>query len=130
MSIKTLKNWAGMVSILWMMGVYQIFGYPPCSFFNALFGVENSAQLSSILDLLIWLGVGLLFAVFSLRRWRSAGQVFAIIAVCIFVYFAWCLFHPDHIPDVASFTDSSMDNLRAKTADLLEGPQTSAHRML
>ena len=101
MSIALLKRWAGLVSIVWLVGIFEIFGYPPFVFFNALFGVERSPQLSLVVDLVIWLGVGLLFAIFGLRCWKSAGQLCSIAAICIFIYFAWRLLHPVYVTDAA-----------------------------
>jgi hypothetical protein len=71
MNLKSLKSWAGLISVIWMVGIYEIFDYPPYVFFNALFGIEKSSQLSLVVDLLIWLGVGLLFAIVGLRCWKS-----------------------------------------------------------
>src|ERR1017187_2391409 len=101
MSIKPLKSWSGLFSIFWLVGIFEIFGYPPFVFLDALFGVEKSQQLSLVVDLLIWLGVGLLFAIVGLRCWKSAGQLCSIAAICIFIYFAWRLLHPVYVPDAA-----------------------------
>ncbi|HEY5040600.1 MAG TPA: hypothetical protein VIK53_01195 [Verrucomicrobiae bacterium] len=87
-----LRSWAGLIAIAWMVGIFERLDYPPhMTFFNVLFGIENSSQLSLFADLFVWLGVGLIFAIAGLRCGKSAGQVCATIAICIFIYFAWHL---------------------------------------
>ena len=97
-----LRSWAGLISIAWMVGIFEHLDDPPyMTFFNVLFGIENSSQISLIADLFVWLGVGLIFAIAGLRCGKSAGQVCAIIAICIFIYFAWHLLHPAYVVGTA-----------------------------
>jgi len=77
MSIKLLKNWAGLISIVWMVGIYEILIHAPESFF--LFKFDSSSWLTQVTFLGSWLGVGLIFAITGLRCGKLAGRVCAMI---------------------------------------------------
>jgi hypothetical protein len=98
---KSLAIGAGVVAIAWMIGVHHFWGDPPFIFLNALFGLEGREWLWVSVDLLFWLGIGVLLAILGLRSGNSMGQIFALIAVGVFVYFAWRLFHPPYVPSAA-----------------------------
>jgi hypothetical protein len=85
MSAKAMNNWAGLASIVWMLGVYAVLALV----------VErrgywfDPAWLFMSVVLVGWLGVGLLLAIFGLSRGSVVGRVCAMIGVVVFLYFAW-----------------------------------------
>jgi hypothetical protein len=94
-----LRSWSGLISIAWMTGIYELLNHAGAGFI--LFQFDFSAFSTQFTYLGIWLGVGLLFAIAGLRCGKSAGQVCAIVAIIVFIYYAWHLFYPSEVPDVA-----------------------------
>jgi hypothetical protein len=90
MSLRLLKNWSGAISIFWMVGIFIFLDNAPESFF--LFKLNMASWRVEFGFLGIWLGVGLLFAATGLRCGKPVGQLFAIVAVIVFLYFACQLF--------------------------------------
>ena len=88
MSTKLLNSWAGLASIVWMAGAYELLLRAPSGF-----GFEPS-WLFILTIFVSWLGIGLLLAVAGLRRGNLAGRVCAIIALLVFLYFAWQVTNP------------------------------------
>ena len=98
-SIKQIKNWAGLISIAWMVGVYWFLNHAPEDFI--LFRFDFASWVTQFTYLGIWLGIGLLFAITGLRCGKSAGQLCGIAAVIVFIYYVWHLFYPSEVPDLA-----------------------------
>ena len=96
MNTTLLKNWAGLVSIVWMVGAFVLLNHAPENFI--LFKFDATSWLTQFSYLGIWLGIGLILAVTGLRCRALAGRVCAVIAICIFVYFAWDLLYPSQVP--------------------------------
>ncbi len=94
-----LRCWAGLISIAWMVGIYELLNHASENFI--LFRFDFAAFSTQFTYLGIWLGVGLLFAIAGLRCGRSAGQVCAIAAIIVFIYYAWHLFYPSEVPGMA-----------------------------
>jgi hypothetical protein len=95
MNTTLLKNWAGLVSIIWMVGLYEIMVHLPVDFAPSL---DLSSWHGLMVFLGVWLGVGLYFAVTGLRCRAVAGQLCAVVAIFVFVYFAWHLLYPSKVP--------------------------------
>jgi hypothetical protein len=87
MSTQLLSKWAGLISIVWMAGVHEFLNRAPEGFF--LFKFDPSSWVTQVGFLGVWLGLGLLLALRGLRCTQSSGQVLAIIATGVFVYYAW-----------------------------------------
>ena len=98
MSIKVLRNWAGLASIVWMVGIFVFLNHAPENFF--LFKFDSSSWVVEFSLLGIWLGIGLFFAITGLRCGKSAGQLCAIAAIIVFIYFAWHLLYPSEVPSM------------------------------
>ena len=88
MSTKLLNSWAGLASIVWMVGAYELLLRAPSGF-----SFEPS-WLFMLTIFVSWLGIGLLLAVAGLRRGHFAGRVCAVIGLLVFVYFAWQMISP------------------------------------
>jgi hypothetical protein len=90
MNTKLLNNWAGLISILWMVGGFALIAgvlSPHDIHFEP-------SWLYGVVLFLVWLGVGLLFAIAGLRRGNLAGRICAVIAVVVFVFFVWQMVVP------------------------------------
>jgi hypothetical protein len=90
MNTKPLNNWAGLISIVWLLGGFALIAYvlaPRDTQFEPLW-------LLLVLILGVWLGVGLLLAIAGLKRGNWLGRILAAIAICLFIYFAWLLVRP------------------------------------
>lgn len=81
-----LKNCAGLGSIAWLIGVYALMERAPDN--CALRKLDFSSYLVLFAFLEVWWGVGLVSALTGLRCRALAGRVCAVIAICIFAYFA------------------------------------------
>lgn len=88
---KLLTNWAGCISILWMVGMYEAQDYVPDFFLNF-----SPSWLSLCAVLGGWLGVGLLFAITGLRCGSNACRVCCLIAILTFLYFVRQLLFPPY----------------------------------
>jgi hypothetical protein len=85
MSAKGLANWSGVVSIAWMLG-----GYYSLSFIIVPRDWRFDPEwLFLLLVLFGWMGVGLLLAMFGLRRGSVAGRICSVTALGVVLYFAW-----------------------------------------
>ena len=91
MSTRPQNNWAGLFSIVWQVGgfalIYLLIHYGIHFHFEPLW-------LFLLLTLGAWLGAGLLFAIAGLTRGNRRGQIFAVVAICVFIYFAWQILAP------------------------------------
>ena len=94
-----LRCFAGLISIAWMVGIHALVNNASENFI--LFRFDYSAFSTQFTYLGMWLGVGLLFSIAGLRCGKSAGQVCAIVAVAVFIYYAWRLYYPSEVPSVA-----------------------------
>lgn len=84
---KPVTCWAGLFSIVWMVG-YALFmdhigitGFEP--FWLCLLLIFSS-----------WLGLGLLFALSGLVRGNPSGRICGFFALLVFLYFAWQVVTP------------------------------------
>ena len=89
----SLRNWSGLIAITWMIGIYEFLSHAPEIFFLNLFNLNFVSWLGQFAYLGIWLGIGLIFAIVGLRSKNLAAQICAIIAICVFILFAWSLLH-------------------------------------
>ncbi len=84
MNVKVMSSWAGVLSILWMLGGYVLLPVGA--------GLHNwyfePVWLSVVEMFSVWIGVALL-AVAGLRRGTPAGKVPAITVVVLSAYFVW-----------------------------------------
>jgi hypothetical protein len=83
-----------------MLGVYQFLEHAPEGFI--LFQFDFSAFSTQFTYLGIWLGIGLIFAIAGLRSGNSAGQICALVAIGVFIYFAWYLLYPSEVPSMSA----------------------------
>src|SRR5947207_111192 len=85
MNTKALNSWAGLLSIVWILGGYALllFVLERHQFFLEPFG------LYLLFILAAWLGVGLLFAIVGFRHGKLAGRLCGIVGAVLFLYFAW-----------------------------------------
>jgi hypothetical protein len=94
-----LRIWSGLISIAWIVGLYVFLDRDPASL--VYFRSNFSTFSTQFTYLGIWLGIGLVFAIAGLRSGKSAGQICSMIAIGVFIYFSWHLFHPDYVPGAA-----------------------------
>jgi len=90
MTTKALQSWAGVSSILWMIGGYAFIRHVILPY-NLQF---EPFWFYALVVLCGWLGVGLFLAVSGLRRGSFAGRIFAFIALGIFIFFVWVMLCP------------------------------------
>ena len=84
---KPVTCWAGLFSIVWMIGYAMIMDHMGISGFEPYW-------LFLILIFLTWLGFGLLLAVSGVIRGNVAGRICAALALLVFLYFAWLIISP------------------------------------
>jgi hypothetical protein len=87
--LKALNSWTGFASIIWLLGGYEVL-----FFFLGQRGHPFNPGWLFLLTILVWLGVGLLFAIDGLRSRSLAGRISAFVALGIFLFFVWALFFP------------------------------------
>src|ERR1700690_135923 len=90
MNTKALQSWAGVSSILWMVGGYA---FIRCVILPHHLQFEP-LWLYALVVFYAWLGVGLILAVAGLRRGKLLGRIFALLAIGIFIFFAWIMLSP------------------------------------
>jgi hypothetical protein len=82
MNNKLFDNWAGLVSIIWLIGGFL--------FISCVLSPHNihfePLWLYGLVLFLVWLGVGLLFAIAGLRRGNSPGRICAVAAIGVFIF--------------------------------------------
>jgi len=85
MNNRVLNSWAGLVSIVWILGGYVLVLLIPerYRFFLEPFGLDL------IFILAAWLGVGLLFAIADFRRGNLGARLCGIVGTVMFLHFAW-----------------------------------------
>jgi hypothetical protein len=83
MQIKLLRNWSGLFSIMWLAGVYFVLR------FSAV-----PEGLFRLILIWLWLSLGLLLGVLGLRCGSFAGRASALVAIGLFLFFAWSLLCP------------------------------------
>jgi hypothetical protein len=95
-----LRSWSGLIAIAWMVGGYEFLEHAPEGFI--LFKFDFSAFSTQFTYLGIWLGIGLIFAIAGLRSGNSAGQICALVAIGVFIYYAWDLLYPSAVPSMSA----------------------------
>jgi hypothetical protein len=90
MNAKIMSSWAGLLSILWMLG-----GYALLAFVASAHDLHFEPMwLFMLITLSAWLGIGLFLVVAGLRRGNLAGRVCAVVGLVVFLYFAWQMVSP------------------------------------
>jgi len=86
-SPKPVTCWAGLFSIVWMVGY---------AFLMDHIGLRGFEPFWLFLTLIFfsWLGFGLLLAVSGVMRGNSGGRICGVLAVLVFLYFAWQMVSP------------------------------------
>jgi hypothetical protein len=90
MSSRVLRSWAGLISIFWILGGYELL-------FNGTL-IRHLLFLPTwfylLAGLFAWLGVGLGFAIMGLKGGTLAGRLGGLLGAVIFTCFAWMIAAP------------------------------------
>jgi hypothetical protein len=89
MNSKFLNNWLGPIAVVWLLGAHRLLSY-----LVAHIAQQIPESLFILIEIVCWLGVGLLLAVSGVRRGSNVSRIFAMLAICIFVHFAWQVLNP------------------------------------
>jgi hypothetical protein len=84
MNTKRWSNWAGLISILWMVG-----GFVLLASLGPHLDHYELALLYRVELALAWLVGGLVFAIAGLMEGNRVGRVSAGIAILVFIFFVW-----------------------------------------
>jgi len=90
MTAKLHSNWAGPLSVAWMVGGYLLIRYV-----TAPRGLQfDPFWLYAATLFCAWLGVGLSIAIVGLRSSSFFGRASAILAIVLFAFFTWHMLYP------------------------------------
>lgn len=95
MTTKLLTNWAGLVSVGWMVA-----GYAFIRFVLAPLDVRGPFWLYAPVLYLCWLGAGLWLAIRGLRHGEFRGRICSLIALGVFLILTWLFWYPVFRTDV------------------------------
>jgi hypothetical protein len=89
MTLKSLNNWSGLIAVAWLLGIRWFFSLDPRVI---SYRIPDSLLLLAVM--VIWLGVGLLFAVSGLRRGNDFSRICSVFALFVFIDFALGILNP------------------------------------
>jgi hypothetical protein len=88
MKLKIIERWEGLISLLWISIVFCLIAYlvTHVLYFKTWRGW--------IIVIVVWWGVGLVFAISGLRHGHLASRVCAALTIGICLYFLYAFFFP------------------------------------
>jgi hypothetical protein len=88
MTTKQSNSKSGLFSIVWMLGIFPVF-----YFLHWIGIVSDSHWIIGLTIVLVWVSVGLAFAVSGLMRGSLLGRICGLVVVAILVFIVWQMTH-------------------------------------